>query len=29
MIRDGRLKSTAVGMRVRIKASDLRDYLDD
>ena len=28
MIRDGRLRPTAVGMRVRIKASDLRAYLD-
>lgn len=29
MIKDGRLRPTAVGMRVRIKASDLRAYLDD
>lgn len=28
MIKDGRLHPTAVGMRVRIKASDLRAYLD-
>ena len=28
MIRRGDLKTTAVGMRVRIKASDIRAYLD-
>lgn len=28
MIRRGELKTTAVGMRVRIKASDIRAYLD-
>ena len=28
MIRRGDLQTTAVGMRVRIKASDIRAYLD-
>jgi excisionase family DNA binding protein len=28
MIRRGDLKSTAVGMRVRVRASDIRAYLD-